>query len=238
MSLSKFVCAATRSHFLQVIGYSALGLSAFGSGQAFAAPASTQQKTGAEALDLLMQGNQRYAKDVAVNCNKNFDRRAEVAGGQHPFALILGCADSRVPPEVIFDQRLGDLFTVRIAGNIADANAIGSLEYAVLHFGSPLLVVLGHEKCGAVSATLEAVETHASAPGHIGSIVAAIKPAAESVMGKPGDTLENAIRANVKNVVAQLHASSSILAEHVASGKLQITGARYGLTDGLVTLVH
>ena len=193
--------------------------------------------SAADAWSALEQGNKRYVSDTAVNCNRNYDRRAEVASGQHPFAMVLGCADSRVPPEVIFDQRLGDLFTVRVAGNVADSNAIGSLEYAVLHFGSPLLLVLGHQSCGAVAATLEVIEKHTSAPGHIGSIVAAIKPAAESVKGKPGDALDNAIRANIKAVAGALQSSSTILADHVTSGKLQIVGAYYSLKDGRVTQV-
>ena len=143
-----------------------------------------------------------------------------------------------MPPEVIFDQRPGDLFTVRLAGNVADANAMGSLEYAVLHFASPLIMVLGHSKCGAVSATVEAVEKHTTAPGHIESIVAAIKPAVESVLGAAGDVVANAVLANVKLVVANLKSSSSIVAEHVAAGKLRVVGAHYDLTDGRVTLVE
>lgn len=237
MPISQKQHPVNRSHFLRAISVAAVGLSAFGKEPTRAAEQATAQMTSAEALESLLQGNQRYARDMAVHCNKNFVRRAEVAGGQHPYAMILGCADSRVPPEVVFDQRLGDLFTVRVAGNVADANAIGSFEYAVLHFGPPLLVVLGHEKCGAVSATLEAIEKHESAPGHIASIVAAIQPAVESISTKQSGGLEAAIRANTKAVVASLRSNSSILDDAVASSKLRIAGAHYSLTDGRVTLV-
>lgn len=97
-----------------------------------------------------------------MNCTKNYDRRAEVAGGQHPFTIVLGCSESRVPPETVFAQRIGDLFTIRLAGNVADSFALGSIEYAVEHFKSPLLVVLGHSRCGAVIATLDIVNTKGS----------------------------------------------------------------------------
>jgi carbonic anhydrase len=227
----------TRHRFLNAFGLATIGLSVLGAAQGRGAAHTTTNITAAEALERLRQGNERYRSDSALNCNMHYERRAEVAGYQHPFAMVLGCADSRVPPEIIFDQRLGDMFTVRIAGNIADSNAIGSLEYAVLHFGSPLLMVLGHERCGAVNATLEVVEKHASAPSHIASLVSAIKPAVESALGEPGDKLENAIRANVKHVVSGLHSSSTVLADSVAKGKLRIVGALYGLTDGRVRVL-
>ena len=189
------------------------------------------------AWEALVEGNKRYAADTAVNRNRNDDRRHEVAEDPRPFAMILGCADSRVPPEVIFDQGLGDLFTVRLAGNVADDNAIGSLEFAVLTFGSALIVVLGHEKCSAVIATVDAVEKKTSAPGYIDSIIAYIKPAVAPLVGKPRYTLDAAIRANIRAVARSLSSKSSILARHISSGKLQIKGACYSLTDGQVTPV-
>jgi len=190
--------------------------------------------TADTAWQALLDGNGRYASDTARNCNKNYDRRVEVAAGQHPFAMILGCADSRVPPEVVFDQRLGDLFTVRVAGNVADDIAIGSFEYAVLHFAPSLLVVLGHEKCGAVDATLDAVKTGSTAPGQIGSIVAAIKPAVSAFQaGSPG-ALDHAVRANAKAVANSLAVRSTVMKEAVATGKLRIMAAYYSLTDGRV----
>jgi len=193
--------------------------------------------TPSQAWDALVEGNQRYAADTSVNWNRNYDRRHEVAAGQRPFAMVLGCADSRVPPEVIFDRGLGELFTVRVAGNVADANAIGSLEYAVLNFESPLLVVLGHEMCGAVIATVDAVEKSTDAPGFIGSIIDDIKPAVQPLLGKEGYSLESAVRANIMAVARALAVKSTILSDYVSSGKLQIKGAYYGLADGRVTAV-
>src|SRR5579872_6873600 len=134
----------SRAQFLRAAGLGALAWSPLIASESIAAVHHEAQPTSSQAWETLLQGNRRYVNDHAVNCNGHYDRRAEVATGQHPFAMILGCADSRVPPEVIFDQRLGDLFTVRVAGNIADDAALGSLEYASLHFTRSLLVVLGH----------------------------------------------------------------------------------------------
>jgi carbonic anhydrase len=174
--------------------------------------------TPAQAWNSLVEGNKRYADDIAVNSNRNDDRRHEVSEDPRPFAMILGCADSRVPPEVIFDQGLGDLFTVRLAGNVADANAIGSLEFAVLNFGPTLIVVLGHEQCGAVMATVDAVEKNTSAPGYIGSIVDSIKPAVAPLVGKAGFTLDAAIRANISAVARSL--SSNLVGQAADQGRM------------------
>ncbi|HEY4484757.1 MAG TPA: carbonic anhydrase, partial [Nitrospiria bacterium] len=122
-----------------------------------------------KALTMLMEGNARYVEGKMLHPNQAADRMGELAKGQHPFAVILGCADSRVPPEIVFDQGLGDLFVLRVAGNIADDAVIGSIEYAVEHLGTTLVFVLGHERCGAVSAAVEVVTKGAKVPGHIGS---------------------------------------------------------------------
>lgn len=206
---------SSRQRFLGALGLSGLVLSS-----SFDLPASAasghapgQRVSPSEGLQLLLQGNERYVLGTSVHCNNHFARRAELAGYQHPFAMVLGCADSRVPPEIVFDQGLGDIFTVRVAGNIADANAIGSFEYAVLHFAPSVLVVLGHDSCGAVSATIDAVKTNSTAPSHIASIVNALKPAVDAALHEPGDTLRNAINTNVKDVAHALKASSSVIAE-------------------------
>jgi carbonic anhydrase len=181
-----------------------------------------------EALARLMEGNKRYVAGSLSHPNQSLDRRGEVAKGQAPFAIILGCADSRVGPELLFDQGLGDLFVVRVAGNVLNDNALGSIEYAAEHLHSPLVVVLGHQKCGAVEATLKG----GAAPGQIGSLVRAIQPAVDKVKGQPGDPLDNAIKANVELVVSQLRASKPILTELAEHGKLKIVGARYKLDSG------
>jgi carbonic anhydrase len=228
---------STRAGFLGA-GFAAAAAGLFGleSGSADM-PSSNQQPTADEALNRLLEGNKRFAKDNAKNCNKNYNRLAETAKGQNPFAMVLGCADSRVSPEQIFDQRVGDLFVVRVAGNIIEPGGRGSLEYAYGHFGSPLLVVLGHQACGAVAATLDALKAGGAIPGHIGALVDAIKPAAESVAGKPGDAVENLIRANVAYVAGQLKANEYLLAPAIKAGKLRVVGMRYDLANGRVELI-
>lgn len=145
----------------------------------------------------------------------------------------MSCSDSRVPPEIIFDQGLGDLFVIRLAGNILDDAALGSLEYAVEHLGVKYIMVLGHERCGAVDAAVKGGEI----PGHIGSLVEAIQPAVEKVKNLPGDLLDNAVRANVTLVVQQLKSSGPIIEELVKKGALTIAGARYDLDDGEVKIL-
>ena len=187
-----------------------------------------------EALKKLAAGNQQYVAGRMTHPNQTPECRARVAEGQHPFAIILSCSDSRVPPEVIFDQGLGDLFTVRVAGNIAEPATIGSIEYAAEHLGSPLLVVLGHSRCGAVEAAAKRGET----PGHIADIIAAIRPAVERAKGMPGDPVDNAVRANVRMVVEQLKSSQPVLFHLVEEGKLQIVGAYYDLDTGKVDILR
>lgn len=185
------------------------------------------------ALNKLMNGNQRYIDQKRTFPDQSRSRIAAVAKGQHPFAIVLACSDSRVAPEILFDQGLGDIFDIRVAGNILDDAVLGSMEYAAAELGVPLLVVLGHERCGAVKATLDAKPV----PGHIGSLVAAIKPALDSIKGQKGDPLDNAVRANVKMNVKKLKSSSPILAEAVKAGKLKVVGGRYDLDSGKVDII-
>ncbi|MBI5016271.1 MAG: carbonic anhydrase [Deltaproteobacteria bacterium] len=186
-----------------------------------------------EALKRLAEGNQRYVAAKASHPDQTPERRTQVAGGQSPFAIVLGCADSRVPPEVLFDQGLGDLFTVRVAGNVLDDAGLGSLEYAADHLGVHLLVVLGHERCGAVDAAVKGGE----AEGRVKYLVKALKPAVSAAKGLPGDVLDNAVRANVALVVKQLKTSKPVLAELVEDGKLAVVGARYDLDTGIVEIL-
>lgn len=191
------------------------------------------EPTADEVVATLLAGNKRYAEELASHPHQTAIRRTEVAQGQHPRAAILACADSRVSPEIVFDQGLGDLFTVRVAGNILDAASLGSLEYAVEHLHTPVIVVLGHEKCGAVSAAVSG----GHAPGHIHAVVEAIAPAVRETKGQAGDAVENAVCANVQAVVKQLQAAAPILAEHVRTGKLKVIGARYDLDTGKVDVL-
>lgn len=195
--------------------------------------------TGDEALQRLLRGNRRFVAAMAANPNQTVERRAQVAYKQTPFAVILGCSDSRVPLEIIFDQGIGDLFVVRLAGNVFDNGmGLGSIEFAVEYFHSPLLMVLGHERCGAVQSTIEAMERNATVPGKIANIVAAIKPVVEQVRGQPGDLLDNAVQANVRHVVNQLQNAGPIVKNLQAEGKLKIVGAYYALQTGQVEILN
>ncbi|ADD43714.1 carbonic anhydrase [Stackebrandtia nassauensis] len=189
------------------------------------------------ALDRLMRGNRRYIKGHSRHPHQSLEYLHEVAKGQHPFAITIGCADSRVPPEILFDQGLGDVFDHRIAGNIPDELLLGSIEFAIEEFAPPLLMALGHERCGAITATIDAIESGTEPPGHIAAIVEALRPVVEPVLDEPGDKVENGVRANIVDVVEQLQRRSDIVAEKVEAGELTVVGARYDLDTGKVTLV-
>lgn len=185
------------------------------------------------ALKKLIQGNQRYIEQKRTFPDQARSRIVEVAQGQHPFATILACSDSRVTPEIIFDQGLGDLFDIRVAGNFLDDVVLGNMEYAVLELGVPLLVILGHERCGAVKAALDGK----ALPGHLSTLVEAIKPAVDATKNKSGDAWDNAVRANVKMNVKKLKSASPILAEAMKAGKLKVVGGRYDLDSGKVEII-
>ena len=189
-----------------------------------------------DALKRLMQGNARFVSGHLTHAGPEqiAKARGAVSSGQSPFAVIVGCSDSRVGPEIVFDQGLGDLFVVRTAGEVVDSVALGSIEYAVEHLGSTLIVVLGHERCGAVSAAVAG----AKEPGHISAVLNAIEPAVKQTRGKPGDPVENAVRAQALDVARQLEDAQPILAERVHSGKLKIVAARYDLASGKIELIH
>lgn len=204
----------------------------------FAAPASSGSAvSAAEALDRLKAGNKRYAAGKTIHGNLTA-RRDEVAPAQMPFAMVLSCADSRVPPELIFDQSLGDVFVVRVAGNYAETGGIGSFEYAFSHFKSPLLLVLGHSACGAVHATVDAMKTPGGdAPGDIAAIVNAIMPAAKAAAGKTsgGDIYAEAIAQNARDNAEKLAAQGPVLSGGVSAGSLRVVSAVYDLKSGLVS---
>lgn len=224
----------SRRDFLSLSGLALAGLTLASCGPADL-QAEPEVKSADEALQRLMEGNRRYVADKTVDPNQTEARRVEVAQGQKPFATILGCVDSRVPPEIVFDRGLGDLFVIRTAGQVIDRAVLGSIEFGAFELGIPLILVLGHEKCGAVHATIEALEHNAEAEGSIGSLVEGIQPAVEAVRDQPGDLLDNAVRANVELVVRHLK-ESPILAELLEHGKVQIAGGRYDLDTGAVEI--
>jgi len=191
-----------------------------------------QTKPGPDAvLAELKAGNEHHATHKYQHPHESISRQLELVTGQHPQAQVLSCADSRVPPEIIFDQGLGDLFVVRVAGNVASDTELGSLEYGAEHLHIPLLIVLGHESCGAVTAAVEGGETE----GHISALMNLIKPAVDKTRGTAGDPVDNAVRMNVRMVVQQLRSSTPVLSGLVARGKLKIVGGVYSLKTGLVT---
>ena len=188
----------------------------------------------AEAISKLKEGNGRYTSGNLQHPGQTTERRTELSKSQHPFAVIVSCSDSRVPPEIVFDQGLGDLFIFRVAGNVIDDHGLGSIEYAVDHLGVHLIVVLGHQSCGAVQAAKETIAAKGKAPGHIESLVTAIKPAVESTAN--GD-LDATIKANVKNVVQALRSSTPILKAKVDSGDVQVISGYYSLDTGAVSFL-
>jgi carbonic anhydrase len=192
---------------------------------------------GEEVLLRLMNGNKLYVAGKPRHPRQTLERRVEVANGQKPFAAILGCSDSRVPPEILFDQGLGDLFVIRVAGNVVDDAVQGSIEYAVEELAVPLIMVLGHERCGAVKAAVDVVEKGGQLPGQIETIINEIKPAVEKAKEEPGNLLDNAIDANVSMVVDKLKVSKPIIAKFVEEGKLKVVGANYGLKSGIVRII-
>jgi carbonic anhydrase len=184
------------------------------------------------AVEELLQGNQRFSTHKMKQPNRGAFRLQEIAKGQKPFASILGCSDSRVPAEMVFDQGLGDLFVVRVAGNVATPEQIGSLEYGTLVLGTKVIVVLGHERCGAVQAAVD----NKPVPGQIGSILARIKPVVIASKTQTGDLLKATTIANVKNQI-KIVKSSPVITDLIKSGKLKIIGGFYDLDTGIVTQV-
>src|SRR3954467_722678 len=172
-------------------------------------------------LKKLMDGNARYVDGTARRHDFKHEREA-LAGGQNPYAAILSCADSRIAPEYAFDSGRGDLFVCRVAGNFANDDTVASLEYSVAVLNSPFILVLGHESCGAVDATIKSLKDNTTLPGHLPSLVTALAPAVKAVTGQPGDVLINATKRNVVDTIAKLKAATPILSEAVAKGKIKV----------------
>lgn len=183
-----------------------------------------------------MKGNHRYVAGTMRRHDFSTEREA-LAGGQNPFAGILSCADSRLGPEYAFDTGRGDIFVCRVAGNFANPDTIASFEYALAVLSTPLILVLGHQACGAVDSTIKQVKNGATFPGHIPSLTEALTPAVQAVSDQPGDLLTNAIKKNVVLTVQKLQTAEPILSEAVNQKKLKIVGGVYDLKTGKVELV-
>jgi carbonic anhydrase len=191
--------------------------------------------TAAAALKQLKEGNARFVEGNVKHPNQSSVSRTELAKGQRPFAIILGCADSRTSPEIVFDQGLGDLFVLRVAGNVLNNETLGSIEFAVEELGSPLIVVLAHERCGAVKAARDTIAAHGTAPGHIQSLVKALEPAVATTAAADADVTA---KANALHVAKTLSNSEPFLKEKVATGKLTVVGAHYDLDTGKVEFLE
>jgi carbonic anhydrase len=229
-----------RRSFLNLTGTGGMALVAAVTGGAFwsipsdqAIAASLEPLSPDAALKRLMDGNQRFVQQRSKHPDQSRARMKDVAQAQHPFATVLSCADSRVAPEILFDEGIGDLFDIRVAGNIVTPEVLGSMEYAAAVLGAPLLMVLGHERCGAVTAALQGERL----PGRMGSFVKAIKPVISKTKAQSGDPVDNAVIANVQYQIEKLKRSSTILSGRSQDGTLKIVGGRYDLDTGTVTLI-
>ena len=197
--------------------------------------------TAKEALDRLLEGNRRFVSDVRnLDASVNRTRRREVADGQNPFAIVLGCSDSRVPAEIIFDQGLGDLFVIRVAGNIVAPSQVDSVEFAAERYGTRLVVVLGHSRCGAILATLEELERPAEAQSrNLRSIVDRVRPSVEALLDtdlrhQPEALVHQAVRANIRVSASHLRHGSEVLEHLIQNNGLMVVGAEYSLETGIV----
>jgi carbonic anhydrase len=191
-----------------------------------------------EVLAKLKEGNAKYVAAPQLCEAELGKRREEVANGQAPWATILTCADSRVPPELLFGGlSLGELFVCRNAGNMADTATMGTIEYGAEHLGSPLIVVLGHERCGAVAAACDVAEKGTKLPGSIGPMVDAILPAAKAMMGKEGDFVANTVRESAKMTAEKIGSQSEIVSHLVHEGKVKVVYATYDLDTGVVEFI-
>ena len=202
--------------------------------------AASKQVDFATALQRLQDGNRRFVQDLrSIASLTTSAQRAALAAGQSPFAVILSCADSRVPSEMVFDQGLGDLFVVRVAGNVVAPSLVGSIEYAVETFGTQLVVVMGHTGCGAVKATLDHLEAPAVGSKNVLDIVERIRPAVAPLVSSCSDRsslMSAATRANVRASAAQLRSGSPLLQERISAGHLVVVGAEYSLETGVVDM--
>jgi carbonic anhydrase len=193
-----------------------------------------------DALGRLKEGNQRFVAGVrSLDALVSHTRRVELAAEQNPFAIVLGCSDSRVPAEIVFDQGLGDLFVIRVAGNIVAPSQVGSVEFAATRFGTPLVIVLGHTQCGAILATLEEARSRTSRSPNLQSIVDRIRPSVETLLAagipQDGDTIvRHAVRANVRASADHLRHGSALLERLIRDGNLLVVGAEYSLETGEV----
>ncbi len=232
------ICGTRQTQRRNFLTLTAVGLAGAMGLSAAPARAADKPKTtlsADDALTRLQAGNATFAETPALCAARLGERRAQLATYQAPWATILSCADSRVPPELLFGGLgLGELFVARNAGHLADMATLGTIEYGSAVLGVPLIVVLGHESCGAVAAACEVVQKNTQFPGFIGPLVEAIVPAARAVVGQSGDFLDNAVRENARRTAQAIATRSKLVAEAVAQGKVRVVAAHYDLDTGKV----
>jgi carbonic anhydrase len=228
-----------RRNFLALMGFGLVaGPSLFGSGRAVAAHGPTTTVTADQALEMLKSGNNKYVTAPQLCAADLAKSRAGVATGQTPWATIVSCSDSRVPPELLFGGLgVGELFVARNAGNMVDTATMGTIEYGGAVLGVPLIVVLGHERCGAVAAACEVVSKKTKFPGSIAPMVKAIVPAAMAVKNEPGDFVDNTVRESARRTAAKIATQSKIVASLLGTGKVKVVAARYDLDEGTVAFL-
>lgn len=230
---------SSRREFVRLTGLAA-GVAGLSLGSTVRAVQPAAVRDPDAVLARLLEGNKRFVGGQLTHPGRKPEDFAALAEGQAPLAVIVGCADSRVAPELIFDQGVGDLFVVRVAGNIvsgAGPTVKGSIEYAVAELGVRLILVLGHSQCGAVKAAIEHIEAKDALPGSIGDLIAPIRPAVGAAAGRPGDKLTNVIRANVEEGVKRLKSLDPILSKFAKANELKVVGATYELRSGKVDVV-
>jgi carbonic anhydrase len=235
--VNQFTCGADPAHPDQPIVSPAEALSRLKEGNArFTAGNMQHPHESADDRKYMAKDSYENAGTISLGttAEQAVKRRAELTKSQHPFAIILSCSDSRVPPEIVFDEGLGDLFIVRVAGNVLNDEGLGSIEYGVDILGARLIVVLGHQSCGAVDAAMKTIAAKGRAPGHIQSLVTAIEPVVDAT---PKGDLDTMIKANVKHVVDALRSSTPILKTKVDSSDVQVIGGYYTLDSGAVTFL-
>jgi carbonic anhydrase len=190
-----------------------------------------------DALAKLVAGNQRWARGQVQHPNQGIDRRQQLVAGQSPLAVILSCIDSRVPPELVFDCGLGDVLAVRSGGHTCDNMVLASVEFGPCHFGTALIVVLGHQNCGAVRAAIDALHDDVRPPGHLQDVVEALRPAYQLAVQQPGgDLVDQTVRSHIRLTVTHLK-GQPVLAERLATDDLAIVGGHYDLSSGVVELI-
>lgn len=196
--------------------------------------ATPQAAAPLDIITNMIEGNKRFYTGHLSHIDQSQQRVHAVAKDQHPYAVVITCSDSRVVPEILFDYGLGDIFNIRVAGNVLDESVLGSVEYSVAHLNVPVVLILGHKRCGAVTATVH----HDNPHNHINYIIRQIAPAVKSAENEPGDIIDNAVRNNVANMITKLKEQSDIVISAIEKGKLSVIGGYYDLDSGRVEFTN